>query len=320
MKLKGIVRVVIGLLLMSSLAITAGCQSSSQDNVGEVNGDKITETQYEQHYKLLKLNYEMQMGELDEKNKELVKSLKDRSFDDLVMQKLIWQETEKRSITVSEKEIDQAITEVKEYKNSQEADGFKKFLDKNGLTEEMLREELKTEKLFWKLEEEVTKGTQVSDQEIKKYYEDNPEQFRQPAGIHMYHILVEKEQEANQVLDLLKQGKSFAEVASQYSIDPSNKDAGGDLGIVNQDTPFVNEFKQAALALKPGETTSQPVKTEFGYHIIKAGERQEEKIIPFEEAQSGLKDILLKQKQQEEYSKFLEDLRNKADVKDYRQK
>jgi peptidyl-prolyl cis-trans isomerase C len=67
----------------------------------------------------------------------------------------------------------------------------------------------------------------------------------------------------------LKAGKSFVEVANEYTEDPSGKGKGGDLGIINADTPFDPAFLKAALALKPGEVTPTPVKSQYGYHLIK---------------------------------------------------
>jgi len=87
-----------------------------------------------------------------------------------------------------------------------------------------------------------------------------------PSKIRVSHILVEKQSQALRILDELKQGASFAELARKYSQCPSAK-RGGDLGFFGRGQ-MVREFEQAAFALKEGEV-SQPVKTQFGYHIIK---------------------------------------------------
>ncbi len=81
------------------------------------------------------------------------------------------------------------------------------------------------------------------------------------------HILVEKQSQALKVMEELKSGINFADLAKKYSICPSGK-KGGDLGQFGRGQ-MVKEFEQAAFALKPGQVTEQPVKTQFGYHIIK---------------------------------------------------
>ncbi len=85
--------------------------------------------------------------------------------------------------------------------------------------------------------------------------------------IRCAHILVEKQSQALQVVDRLKKGESFAEIARQLSMCPSKKQ-GGDLGWFGHGQ-MVKEFERAAFALQKGQTTQEPVKTEFGYHIIK---------------------------------------------------
>lgn len=85
--------------------------------------------------------------------------------------------------------------------------------------------------------------------------------------IHCAHILVEKHSQALQVLERLKKGESFAEVAKQMSQCPSRKQS-GDLGWFGHGQ-MVREFEKAAFALQNGQMTQEPVKTEFGYHIIK---------------------------------------------------
>ncbi|MEM4246265.1 MAG: peptidylprolyl isomerase [Candidatus Bathyarchaeia archaeon] len=85
--------------------------------------------------------------------------------------------------------------------------------------------------------------------------------------IHCAHILVEKHSQALQALERLKRGESFAEVAKQVSICPSRK-RGGDLGWFSRGQ-MVKEFEKAAFALQRSQVTPEPVKTQYGYHVIK---------------------------------------------------
>jgi peptidyl-prolyl cis-trans isomerase C len=82
------------------------------------------------------------------------------------------------------------------------------------------------------------------------------------------HILVQKQSEAIAILERLKQGESFANLARELSIDRGSAKRGGDLGAFGRGT-MVKPFEEAAFKLKKGEMTQEPIKTEFGYHIIK---------------------------------------------------
>lgn len=86
--------------------------------------------------------------------------------------------------------------------------------------------------------------------------------------IKCFHILVKKQSEALEILDRLKKGESFTNIARDLSVDKGSAKRGGDLGLFGRGM-MVKPFEEAAFKLKKGEITSEPVKTEFGYHIIK---------------------------------------------------
>lgn len=313
------------LLLILVLVVgvfAAGCNQDTETEkvIGNVNSDNITSEEWVQHYNLIKINYEMQTGaELDEeKDKDVVKGLKDQAFEDLVLQKLLWQEAEKKGIEIDNEQVDADLKQFKELSNQDSPDGYEKFLEEAGLDEKYIIQELKTEKLYWKLQEEVTGSVKVSEEDSQKYYEENKDLFKQPGGIEIFHILVNTEKEANDILLKLQQGDDFSELARQYSTCPS-KAQGGNLGIINEDNNYVPEFKEAALKLQPGEMTSKPVKTEFGYHIIKAGDKKEARTLTFDEVKDGISAQLEQQKKSEVYNNYLQELRTKAEIEDKRQ-
>jgi len=315
------IRVLALALIMAGLIFALkGCQEDKEEKiVGEVNGDAITQKQFDQHYKLVVNYYEQVYGKIDEnKDKELIKSLKDSTFDDLVVQKLVWQEAQKRGLEVDQQQVEEDLEYIREQRNKQEENGYQKFLDENGFDEEFLKQEWKTQNLFYQLRDEVTRDVTVTEEECQEYYEQNKEAFSHPAGKQIYHILVETQQEAEDILAKLEEGESFSDLAAQHSIDPGSKSQGGDVGVVNEDTNFVEPFKKAALELAPGELLTTPVETEYGFHIIKAGQQLEEGIWPFNEVKDDIRTVLLQNKRNQAYSQFLEDLRAKADIKDYR--
>lgn len=245
-----------------------------------------------------------------------MKQLQDRAFEDMVYQKLLFTEAKDRGIEVSKEEVDQAVAEFKELQT--QAGEYDNFLKLTGLTEEKLWKEMEMDQYITKLQAEITADVKVTDEDARAYYDENKELYKVPAGIQISHILVDSEEKATQLIADIKAGADFATVAKENSTDTVSAANGGDLGIVNEEMGFVQEFQDAAFKLEPGQMTDTPVKSEFGYHIIKAGERKEESIPSFEEVQNNILLSLQQQKEGTVFNDYIEDLYNKADIKDNR--
>jgi peptidyl-prolyl cis-trans isomerase C len=136
----------------------------------------------------------------------------------------------------------------------------------------------------------------VTEEEIKKAYDTESAKVAQMERVRARHILVASEQEAKQIRARLDKGEKFEDLAKQYSLDGS-KDYGGDLGYFSA-PEMVPEFSKAAFALKPGEV-SQPVKTDFGWHIIKLEDRKMGGAQPYDQVKTAIRNILLRKKTQE---------------------
>lgn len=300
----------------------AGCQKQSASNIATVNGEGITQVDFDKYFNLIKSNYEQQRGSaLDETtDKELIDNIKNSIFDDLIMQKLIRQEAKKQAVAVSQEEVDEILLPFKESKEGEEAGGFQKFLDSMQASEADIRNQIEISILYDKLLEKVITDVSVSDEEAQTYYQENQAMFKDPGGIQIYHILVDSEELAKDIISRLKQGEDFAQLASRYSTDPGSKDEGGDVGLVNESTSFVPEFKQAALALKPGQLHPTPVKSEYGYHIIKAGDKIAASQVSFEEVKEDLKRQMEMDEKSAAFEAYMQNLKNTADIEDLRQK
>lgn len=302
--------------------LVAGCSSQQQDspNIATVNAEGITQAEFDRHYNLIKKNFEQQQGvTLDEINdQDLIERIKSSTYDDLILQKLVRQDAKKQHITVESQEIDSILTQFKEAKNNTEVDGYQQFLDGVQMDEEALRMQIETSLLYDYLQERVISGVVVTDDEAETYYNENQLMFKDPGGIQIYHILVETEPVAAEVMDKLKQGEDFTALAKQYSIDTGSKDQGGDVGLVNETTNFVPEFKKAALELQPNQLAPQPVKSEFGYHIIKAGEQIPVKQLSFAEVKEQLIIQLKTDRKYKMFEAYLTDLKNNADIQELR--
>lgn len=152
----------------------------------------------------------------------------------------------------------------------------------------------------------------VTDEEVEKFYKDNEEEFGESNMVKASHILVEDLEEAKKIKSELDDGADFADLAQEYSSCPS-KDKGGDLGFFGKGA-MVKEFEDAAFAMEVGEI-SEPVKTQFGYHIIKVTDKKVEPKQELKAIMERLRQSLTKRKQQEVYVKKINDLRTKYDVK-----
>lgn len=319
-------KIAVLVLLIFAAVFAVGCSGTQEpETVGEVNGIKISKAEYEQRYQLLQASYKMQQAaytgdatqtEGIEIPEDTLKQLQDRAFEDMVYQKLLFTDAKDRGIEVSKEEVDQAVAEFKELQT--QAGEYDNFLKLTGLTEETLWKEMEMDQYITKLQAEITADVKVTDEDARAYYDENKDLYKVPAGIQISHILVDSEEKAVQLIADIKAGADFATAAKENSTDTVSAANGGDLGIVNEEMGFVQEFQDAAFKLEPGQMTDTPVKTEFGYHIIKAGERQEESIPGFEEVQNNILLSLQQEKETTVFNDYIEDLYNKADIKDNR--
>src|SRR3979411_3407417 len=145
--------------------------------------------------------------------------------------------------------------------------------------------------------------TANTDEAMKKVYEDASKQITGEQEVHARHILVENEDEAKAVEDELKKGADFAELAKKKSKDPGASD-GGDLGFFTKDQ-MVPEFSTVAFALEPGKI-SDPVKSQFGWHIIKVEEKRARKAPDFEQVKAQIETYVTRKAQADYVAKLRE--------------
>ena len=201
--------------------------------------------------------------------------LEARARDEVVLREVFAQEAEKRGVAASV-----------EYRNQME----------------LARQTILIRELF----ADYQKKNPIGDAEAKAEYD----KFKGQATGTEYrarHILVEKEDEAKSLLKQLIAGAKFDDLAKKHSTDKGSGANGGDLDFAKPDS-YVPEFGTALVALKKGETTQTPVKSQFGYHIIKLEDTREAQFPPFEEVKPQVIQRLSQQKLQQ----YQEDLRKKA--------
>jgi peptidyl-prolyl cis-trans isomerase C len=182
-------------------------------------------------------------------------------------------------------------------------DKDEEFLDELNTAKKEILKNYAIKKLF--------EDVKVEDTEAEKYFEENKAQFKKPESIKASHILVKTEEKANEIKEKLDSGESFEELAKDYSDCPS-KQQGGDLGFFSKGQ-MVPEFEKVAFDMEEGNI-SDPVKTQFGYHLIKLTDRQPAQEVSFEEVRDQLKQQLLAMKQSQVYMNKGNKLKEKFEV------
>ena len=175
--------------------------------------------------------------------------------------------------------------------------------------------------------QKFAKISNASEDEIRQYYDGHMSEFAQPAMVKARHILIKvdpkaKPQEisaaltkAENIKKELDKGADFARLAAQHSDDPGTKNKGGDLGFFSRQS-MVSPFSSAAFALKKGEI-SRPVKTRFGFHIIKVDDKKAEAQLPYDEAKPRIRSSLTNIKYKATMDKETKRLEKKYKVKIY---
>ena len=161
------------------------------------------------------------------------------------------------------------------------------------------------------IEREILDKVDVNDEEISEYYEENKVSFTEKEQIHLYNILLESEEEAQDILEQLKAGGDFSEITKEKSTGPSAAQ-GGDLGYLTKGT-IIPEIEEVVFALEV-EELSEVVKTDFGFHILKITEKKPETVKALEEVKEEIIQTLLPTKQKEAFDNLLEELKGKVEI------
>ncbi len=156
--------------------------------------------------------------------------------------------------------------------------------------------------------EKAISAVTISDREVEEYYNANSERFMSEEAVSASHILVATEDEAREIYGRIASGEStFEEEALAHSTCPS-KANGGNLGEFGRGQ-MVPEFDKAVFEMEVGEITSEPVKTQFGYHLIKLNEKKAAAVTPLEEIRDELKSVLLDEKKHQAYESKINQLK-----------
>jgi len=137
----------------------------------------------------------------------------------------------------------------------------------------------------------------VTDESMRALYTETVKNLKPETEIRASHILVETEDQAKDIVKRIKAGEDFAKLATELSKDPGSGQQGGDLGFFTKER-MVPEFSTAAFALAPGQV-SDPVKSQFGYHVIKLVDKREKPVPTYEEVKDQIEQFMFRKNQQE---------------------
>lgn len=299
--------VIIGIVILGSIAALWYFNTNkvlSGDIAATVNNEIINTTYINEQYDRVPEIYKQSI------TKEM---LLNQSIDEL----LLLQEAKKQGISVTagelSKVIDDAITQ-----SGLSKEDFEKSLEEQDLTmdfmEDYYRKQLTINEL---LNKTVLSKMIISSSEVKEYYENNKNEFIISGQIRARHILVESAEEAEEILKQLNDGADFIGLAKEKSTCPSASE-GGDLGYFSSGQ-MVREFEDAAFELDVGEI-SPIVETQFGYHIIKLLDKNPETIINLGDAMQDIEEKLKLEKQNTAFTDYLDMLREKANIKIFKEK
>jgi len=165
------------------------------------------------------------------------------------------------------------------------------------------------------LEEALRQKGEVSEEEIQRYYKENPSLFTEPQEVKVRHIVVNAEPALKEVVTKLSQGESFEKLASTYNIGHFKED-GGNLGYIRrgQLAPPFAQFEEAAFSLRKRGEISEVVSTPYGYHIIRLEDLRGSTLQPLNRVKERIRFFLQPKKKQEAYLDYVKEVRSRSNI------
>ena len=244
-------------------------------------------------------------------------------LDELIVDKLISRKAS--SVEIKDADLETEIGRVKSQFPSE--DVFKAEMTKAGETESSFRDSVKKmmQQQKW-MEDQIGDKASVSDDDIKKFYDENKKEFEHPELVRASHILIrvpedaddktvaEKKKAADAALERVTSKKEdFTAVAKEVSEEPGAKESGGDLNFFPKDR-MVPEFANAAFAMKKGDISKEPVRTKFGWHIINVTDRKDSGTMPYDGVKGQVGSYLEGGKRREAVRNVIDALRAEAKI------
>lgn len=267
-------RVIVFLLIVMIVGVAACSKKDNSEVLATINGDKITIDEFNKELDRIPMNMKMVVA---------TQSGKKNYLERLIVKRLLLKEAAKENIE-SDKEFQDRLKDIKE---------------------QLLLEAL--------LKKKINTAAQITDEELKRYYEKNKENFKKDKEINTRHILLKTEEDARQMLSRLQNGEDFVELAKQYSADPSAATTGGEIGFHPKGS-LLPEYEKAAFSLNKVGDISGIVKTRLGYHIIKLEGVRPPSYASFDEVKEFIRQKMLQERQAELIENYINELKKSAKI------
>jgi parvulin-like peptidyl-prolyl isomerase len=295
----------------ASLALfAAACGGTTSATLGSgdvavVGDQQISKEQFRQLMDRAQKSYDAQKRAFPKPGSAEYEQLKGQAITFLVQQAEVEAQAKKLGIDISDDKVNKEIERYKKQFYGGSDARYEKAVKQQGLTDDQAREAIKQQLISQALFKKVTGDVKVSDADITQYYNTHKSQYVQPQTREVRHILVTKKALADSLYQQLKNGGNFAKLAKQYSKDPGSAANGGKLTVSKGQT--VPQFDKAAFSLKTGQI-SQPVHTQYGYHIIQAlSAVKAASTTSLAKVRASIRQQLEQQKKNDEITKWLED-------------
>lgn len=281
-----VLAVVLAAVMVAGAGVTLLAQGDS-NVVAWVNGEPITR---------------------DELYDEMVRQVGQQVLDELILIRLVYQAAADQGVSVDPDALAEEMAAIEADVGGPDQLAF--LLQMYNMTREELERQISLNMLVRAV---LEPDIQVTEDEVRSWFDENRDRLRQDEQVRARHILVETEEEALELRERLLAGEDFAALAREHSTDVGSALRGGDLGWFGRGV-MVEPFEAAAFSLEPGEI-SEPVQSQYGYHLILVEDRQEAREAKLDDTlRSSIEEELREEKLSLRIPAWLEELRNAAEI------
>jgi len=292
--------------LAALTVVAAGCGDTDEvpsDAAAVVDGTPIQKSTVQDLLQRTEKTYKAQKREFPKQGTSEYQSLRTQAVAFLVQREEYAREADKLGVEITDAQIQKKIDEVRKQYFGGDQKKFEQGLKEQSYSIAALRQDARADLVNAGIYKDITADVKVSDGEAQQYYDQNIDRYRVADSREVRHILVKTKTEADKLRGELENGADFAALAKQHSEDPGSKEQGGKLTVSKGQT--VEAFDKAAFSLDTNEI-SEPVKTQYGYHIIQPlSDVKKGSVTPFTKARTEIKAQLLEQKKSDAVSAWV---------------